>query len=542
MFPISISHLPLFLHCLPLFDHQVEVHTDLFKYLVLWHSGGIFVDIRADEWIHGVVQPRDGLLWLNDQQHEHDAVMMFDQNDRLPLRAFLAASPRHPLMFLALAQSLRNFGSDLHNILPALSLPLVHTGPYALVAAFRAFMNFDESMIHYQTQLLRQGPYTGLEQRAVTVTLQQQESGRQPMPTPRQRGRSGPLPQCPPLLYNAIAAPSAERKDILPLSHVTDSGGSEKGMYMRSSNETCPPGLLYFQDHVLPPSITHANRKIPKIIHVTGKTRCLSPDFYNNLETWKTLENHSVYFHDDVAVDRLLNKKWMEFPHLQLVRSCIHSGAGLADLWRYLVLWEYGGIYTDMDSAPGYNLLNGTAITADDDAFLIIERSGTLAQYWLSASPKHPHMFNAVLMALKNLMNLEDVGSQFVPRTTGPLVIVNSFKAFLGQGGRNPSLGRGGRHPSPGHYIGLGNRTVTVIGSVRETNSWVLRDAIPKSSINHGYASMGIVNYRNLQRKPNFVSCFARMLETANTNKRKREIESGLPIVGSMIAGTMMSD
>jgi mannosyltransferase OCH1-like enzyme len=116
-----------------------------------------------------------------------------------------------------------------------------------------------------------------------------------------------------------------------------------------------------------------------------------------------------------------------------LVQPCIQSGAGLADLWCYLVLWEYGGIYSDMDSAPAVNLQNGTAIANDDDAFLIIERGGFLAQYWLSASPHHPLMFHATYKALQNLMQLPDIGQQYVPIVTGPHALVDGWESFLGQ-------------------------------------------------------------------------------------------------------------
>jgi len=126
-----------------------------------------------------------------------------------------------------------------------------------------------------------------------------------------------------------------------------------------SFNTTCPSPLDYLPNY-------HANmsqvkqRKIPYIIHITSKTRCLHPGIHANVQRWRKLLGrateidgeqveeypYSVYFHDDDAVDRLFAQHWDLFPNIDLVRKCINSGAGIADIWRYLVLWEYGGIYS----------------------------------------------------------------------------------------------------------------------------------------------------------------------------------------------------
>jgi hypothetical protein len=93
-------------------------------------------------------------------------------------------------------------------------------------------------------------------------------------------------------------------------------------------------------------SITHPpKRKIPRIIHMTSKSRCITSRIKDNILKWKFPE-YSIYFHDEAAVDRLLSKYFPGFPHLQNVKQCSISGAAKADIWRYLVLWEYGGIYT----------------------------------------------------------------------------------------------------------------------------------------------------------------------------------------------------
>ena len=130
-------------------------------------------------------------------------------------------------------------------------------------------------------------------------------------------------------------------------------------------------------------------------------------------------------------MDRLLQRHWPEFPQLQLMQSCILSGAAKADLWRLLVLWEYGGIYTDIDNAPGPLFKNGTAITEEDDSFFVMERIGTLSQYFMAASPKHPLIHIATLETLKRIQEVESVGLQNVAWTSGPEAMRQAMKIFM---------------------------------------------------------------------------------------------------------------
>jgi hypothetical protein len=111
----------------------------------------------------------------------------------------------------------------------------------------------------------------------------------------------------------------------------------------------CPNGTFAVEDTILPTSITTAGRKIPKIVHMTGPSRCVHPHVFHAISMWR-FENHSLYFHDDAAMFKLLERRWPEFPHLQLGQQCMTTMANRADVWRYLLIWQFGGIYTDIDN------------------------------------------------------------------------------------------------------------------------------------------------------------------------------------------------
>lgn len=120
----------------------------------------------------------------------------------------------------------------------------------------------------------------------------------------------------------------------------------------RTAFYDCPNGLLKMEDTYVPTYKTHWGRKIPRVIHMTAKSRCVTPEVYVHLQKWR-LQGHSFYFHDDYAVDRLLYANHSGtaqelIPNMTEVLSCITNGATKSDIWRYLVLWHYGGIYVSI--------------------------------------------------------------------------------------------------------------------------------------------------------------------------------------------------
>jgi mannosyltransferase OCH1-like enzyme len=199
----------------------------------------------------------------------------------------------------------------------------------------------------------------------------------------------------------------------------------------------CPEGLVVVKDSIDPSFHEKNQRNIPKVIHMTSKTRCMTQAFASNVDRWR-FEGHTLFLHDDDAVDRLLDRWWPEFPSIHDVKKCMMPGAAIADLWRYVVLWEYGGIYTDIDNSPGPWLWNesGSAITNTTDALFEQERGRFPSQYFFAASPHHPVMYLAVQNALLRVMEVKSIMKQYVPFVTGPgaikaAVVSALFPMFL---------------------------------------------------------------------------------------------------------------
>ena len=259
--------------------------------------------------------------------------------------------------------------------------------------------------------------------------------------------------------------------------------------------------------------------RIPRIVHFTSKSRCLSPIVYDNLMRWK---NHSTagalsyVFHDDDAMDRLLyGTDWSDlFPHLDLIlRRCTISGAAKADVWRALVVWQYGGIYSDIDNAPGPHFGNSSLVLDDyrHDSYFLIETAGIASQYFFAATPKHPIMYLLVQACLLRVMQVESVGMQYTPHVTGPGALKEVVYQFLGA--NSSALAKGANHLQPGRHegvVGIG-RSMTIdggkFGSANPSWKIIARESIKGKDKRAAYEQMSMKHFNRSKRPDLKDSC-----------------------------------
>lgn len=271
---------------------------------------------------------------------------------------------------------------------------------------------------------------------------------------------------------------------------------------------SCPVGLVLVEDVRNSTNITQSlqPRKIPRVIHVTSKSRCVTPQVAECINKWKSYPDHQFYFHNDAAIKRLVfEKEWPEFPlPLHLALKCSNAVVEVVDLWRALVLWEYGGIYTDIDNIPK-EFNPSLTLQPDDEAYFEVERGRWLSQYFFAAAPKHPLMYLLVLSVWERLFTLQDIGLQYAPYHTGPGALKQAMKHFM----RTHQMIVDRKKPwlafekvTEGHYVGLNNRTVTVA----PMSSAVFRSALGKKGKHYG--AMGMSRYDQNKRLPSNTSCF----------------------------------
>lgn len=130
------------------------------------------------------------------------------------------------------------------------------------------------------------------------------------------------------------------------------------------SNFTCPEPLILFPNKLVwevnmgegGDVDIDIDKPIPRILHVSHKSRCLPPDFHANLQAWgRALPQFSIVFYDDEAVEKIFWHPLVTtaFPMLNHIRKCaVFKTAMKVDLWRVLITYVYGGLYSDIDNTP----------------------------------------------------------------------------------------------------------------------------------------------------------------------------------------------
>ena len=219
---------------------------------------------------------------------------------------------------------------------------------------------------------------------------------------------------------------------------IREVSGDSNSTAMAAGALECPPPLVYFRDKVVRPSITpnitynNGTRLIPQILHVSMKSRCLPRDLAMYMDHWKEqFPNYSIFFHDDDAVQRLLQEDWPEFPDIHRAMHCVkYKGAMVVDVWRVLILYKYGGVYSDIDNWP-LEPFTEAVIEPTISAFFLSDAYNRPSQWFMAAEPRHPMMYMAMNIILHNLMQLANIAQPKVVFVTGPHAFRNGYVQFL---------------------------------------------------------------------------------------------------------------
>jgi len=171
---------------------------------------------------------------------------------------------------------------------------------------------------------------------------------------------------------------------------------------------------------------------IPKIMHFSMQSRCVPRDLLRTLNRWETqLPEHSVFFHDDDAVDRLLSMDWSEFPGFHEGMKCVlYKGAMTIDIWRVLMLWKYGGVYSDIDNWPE-DMFTESLIPGNVSAWFLTDAFLRPSQWFMALEPRHPILYETMTEIIHNLLNIHRVHNPKLVFVTGPHVLNHGYKQFL---------------------------------------------------------------------------------------------------------------
>ena len=160
---------------------------------------------------------------------------------------------------------------------------------------------------------------------------------------------------------------------------------------------------------------------IPKIIWQTYKDPYDSLPVYmkDAVKTWRDQnpEYEWRYMDDAQASDFVLKEFGQDWYDI-----FINAPVGVmrGDIWRYMVIYKYGGVYTDLDTECWSPI--SSWMLEDADMIVCPETSEHFCQWTFAATPEHP-VIQSVLDHIKEAFVSPDYKKpHFVHNMTGPAV------------------------------------------------------------------------------------------------------------------------
>jgi mannosyltransferase OCH1-like enzyme len=188
---------------------------------------------------------------------------------------------------------------------------------------------------------------------------------------------------------------------------------------------------------------------IPFIIHQTWKSKDMPTGMKNAINSWKKLNpDYSHQYYDDNDVTNYVRNfdcTHFKFDNnkLQTAFNKIKSGAGKADIFRYLIMYNVGGVYADADTVC---LKSITQYLKPQDYTFIVgnDTHRHIHQWFFLCTPKHPIIKETLDNCIKCLLTetpvpvfkkphvfKEHYRLDSIERYTGPFVMDYSIRKLI---------------------------------------------------------------------------------------------------------------
>lgn len=145
------------------------------------------------------------------------------------------------------------------------------------------------------------------------------------------------------------------------------------------------------------------------------------------ISTWLKYSNEFKYFfYDDSMCDDFMKENFDERVYRAYVM--LPMAVMKADLWRYCIIYKYGGIYADTDTICKVNpniFLTEALLT------IVPENSVHLCQ-WVFAAPRGSPILKTIIdLSVDRILNTKIQGENIIHFCTGPGVFTDGIEKYL---------------------------------------------------------------------------------------------------------------
>jgi len=151
------------------------------------------------------------------------------------------------------------------------------------------------------------------------------------------------------------------------------------------------------------------------------------PKIQNAVKSWLRYTNKFKYFlYDDSMCEIFMRNIGGD---IYTAYNRLPLKVMKADLWRYCIIYEYGGIYADTDTICKVDpsiFLNDSLLT------IVPENNIHLCQWVFSAPPKSPILKSVIDLSVKRILEIKEIrGEHIIHYLTGPAVFTDGIELYL---------------------------------------------------------------------------------------------------------------
>jgi mannosyltransferase OCH1-like enzyme len=176
--------------------------------------------------------------------------------------------------------------------------------------------------------------------------------------------------------------------------------------------------------------ITTTTTNIPKNIFQTHKSMEYinsKPKVKDAVDSWLKHNNEFTHhFYDDNKCEEFMKNIGGD---IYTAYQRLPINVMKADLWRYCVIYEYGGIYADTDTVC---MVHPNILLTEAQLTIVPENSVHLCQWVFSAPSKSPILKSIIDLSVERILNIPEIkGEHIIHYLTGPGVFTNGIEKYL---------------------------------------------------------------------------------------------------------------
>jgi len=214
-----------------------------------------------------------------------------------------------------------------------------------------------------------------------------------------------------------------EEIDVEELTYIAEGDAEEEGNIAEEVN-------LYIEE--IKENDTE-DLNIPKNIFLTHKSIAFinsNPNLIKSFNSWVQYKNqYKIHFFTDEMCNQFMKTHFSGKTYQAYCR--LPMAVMKADLWRYCVLYTYGGIYSDTDAEC---LVNPNIITSAKSLLVCAPESDNIHLcQWCFAAPKNSPILKSIIdLSVKRILEIPEIkGEHIIHFLTGPGCFTTGIELYL---------------------------------------------------------------------------------------------------------------